>query len=704
MNAKRKIVLYYFVVVGVFLFLFICCIYSIIKIQYIEGEVWQSIGNTIKQSRKPKIVKPLRGEILCYNTKGEKEILAASMKVYKIYFNGEQLRIIEKDRKDKKKKFNRVDSVHRLSVELSKYFGDAPASHYRSIIDKAYRNRKKIRLIGRDVDYVERKDIMKFPLFNTGGGKYTDCMHSEEVNKRVHPFGQLALRTIGDVYPYKTNTTDGEFGIEMAFDSILKGVEGIKYPIKISRRKTVYVEKEKPVNGANITLTLNIDMQDIVHNALMEQAKRLSINRGCAVLMEVETGEIKAIANLYRSASGEYFEWGNMAIADLNPPGSTFKLLSMLVAFETGKFTPNTMVDSYHKRYPKVSDHAPNPKWSNIKASEVFAYSSNVGTSNIIGSLFEDNPMGFVRAIQKTKVNQKFDIRLPGATGFRIGEFKYWNIKDTIDKTLLPTMSYGYQVAVPPIYMLRFYNAVANDGKMVNPFLVKEIDDNGDVTEYGTEVVTKHIASVKTIKGLQTILKDVVEQKGGTGYHFRSKKVTFAGKTGTAYFNGTDQVSFCGYFPADNPKYSCIVVMFRRGIWGTHSCEVFRNIAERITALNSKVKVSQLQDTIQYLPLTKNGNAKSLKYILSKLDIDADFVSGDWLKINADATPVNSVELTLKEGLMPDVVGMGAKDAVFLLEKRGLRVDLSGKGRVVSQSVPSGRKIIKGQSIRIHLR
>lgn len=396
-----------------------------------------------------------------------------------------------------------------------------------------------------------------------------------------------------------------------------------------------------------------------------------------------------------------------MAIADLNPPGSTFKTLSMLVALEKGIVTPDSMINALNKRYPKVTDHAPSPSWSAITASDVLVYSSNVGTSNIIGKAYEDNPMDFVRAIAKTKVNEPFDIQLPGATGFKIGPMKYWNIKDTINRTDLPTLSFGYQTAVPPIYMLRFYNAIANGGKMVNPFIVKEIDNNGSITRFSTKTVNSAIASSRTIRQLQTMLRNVVEQKGGTGYAYRSSKVSYAGKTGTAVFTQdghiTDQVSFCGYFPADKPKYSCIVVMQRSGIWGTQSCEVFRNIAERITAIDSRVEVGHLQDSITYLPIVKNGNRDMLKYLLGKLNVEYRLESADWLVTSTDSVRINARPLTLIANLVPDVVGMGAKDAVYLLEKNGLRVLLSGQGTVRRQSIAAGSRITKGETIRLYL-
>ena len=715
MDTKNRIKIGFALIYLLFVGLFAACLYGIIKIQYIDGNTWGDIGTTIKSLNKPRRIEPLRGTIYCYNSKGEKEILAASMKVYKIFFNGQQLHIIEKDLSQKHRKspkaerwkFNRTDSINKLSESLSAYLGDAPPSYYRARINEAYAKKKKVLLTRRYVDYLQRKELMKMPLFNTGRGKYTDCMVSEEVNRRVHPYGGMALRTIGDLFADKSRTTSGRFGIELQFDSLLRGIDGISNPIKISRSKTVYYDDKKAIDGADVTLTLNIEMQEITHSCLLRQAQALGIERGCAILMEVATGEIKAISNLYYSPSG-YFEGGNMAIADLNPPGSTFKTLSLLVALERGIVEPNTIVDSYNKRYPRVTDHNPNPSWSALTVSDVLAFSSNVGTSNIIGEAYENRPMDFVADIRKTGVNEPFDIQLPGATGFKIGPMKYWNVKDTINRTDLPTLSFGYQTAVPPIYMLRFYNAIANGGKLIDPFIVKEISDNGTTKRFHAKTASRPIASNKTIAQLQDMLRSVVEKKGGTAYSCRSSRVSFAGKTGTAVFftegHTTDQVSFCGYFPADHPLYSCIVVMQRPNIWGSQSGEVFRNIAEQVMFVHNSGTKARLQDSIKYLPTAvKRGRSDVMKYLFRRLDVDADILGYEWVIARNDSNRIRTVELETIQNLVPNVVGMGAKDAIYLLERNGLRTRLVGRGTVRQQSVAAGTRIVKGQTVGLTL-
>jgi cell division protein FtsI (penicillin-binding protein 3) len=699
MNIKTNIYGWFHVIYFILAILFLLCLYGIFKIQNIDGDTWREISTFIKKQNKPKVVEPNRGKIYCINRNGKEEIVAGSILIYKVYFDGNQLISIEKHLKKHNYPFNRKDSITKLARGLSNIFGDNTVENYENMIVKAYNNKKKVPLNSQFVDYVQYKELIKLPLLNGAKGKYVSCLDADALNKRILPFGNLARRTIGDVYADKSHKVSGRFGIEMQFDSILRGKQGVINPVRVSRKKIIYEEDKKAIDGADITLTLDMDMQDIVENSLLQQMKKLSVERGCAILMETKTGEIKAMVNLNYDGSG-YTELENMSISDMNPPGSTFKLVSMLVALENMIITPDTIVNAYTTKYKTVTDHLPNPKWEAIHASDVFVYSSNVGTANIIGRAYEKKPMDFVREIHKTKINEPFDIMLPGAAKPKI---------DTINRTDLPSMSFGYQVVVPPIYMLRFYNAVANNGKMINPFIIKEINNNGDIQIFDKKVVNPSICSPKTLKYLQNMLLQAVEKKGATAYEYRSKVVSFAGKTGTAFFKvgdvKTDQVSFCGYFPADKPKYSCIVVMNRQGIWGAQSCEVFRDIAEKISAIDNQIEFAKIvKDSIANpMPLVKNGNKQTISYILDYVNIKSDLQKFDYLVMSRDSIRVYGKELKLIGNIIPNFVGMGAKDAVYLAEKAGLWVQIYGKGTVKSQSLNAGAKIIKGQTIILNL-
>jgi len=619
-DANKKIYFGFHIIYFALTLGFIWNFAKIIDIQHFNNKDFAAIGDKLKG--KPTVDYPKRGTIYCYDKNGEKIILSEDLPVFKIGFNGEQVKKIEKAIRDGeivmrkktvkdgevvmiKKKFvegdnmndyfNASDSIKKLAGLLAKEFGSRTLSY--DELMKAYREENNnAKLLDTVIDIIKLNKISQFVLFNGGGGKYGSCLVQTEKANRIMPYGDLAKRTIGDIFKDKKDGFNkGIYGIEAQFDSILRGIAGEKQNLKISLGRTVtQTNPKKPKqNGADIVLTLDMDMQDIVTGCLKQQAQKLGVERACAIVMEAETGEIKAMVNLLQGKNG-YFEGANMAISNINPPGSTFKTLSMLVALENG-FTADTIINSFDKKFPKVTDHAPHASWRAMPLSDVLVYSSNVGISNVVGGKFEKKPMDFIKAIHKTKINEEFDIMLPGAAKFQIGPLKFENgkikyEKDTINRTDLPSLTYGYQVIIPPLYMLRFYNAIANNGKLINPFLVKMIDDNGKIQKFSTKTVNNSICSENTLKELQKMLYDVVNKKGGTGYEYRSQKVNFAGKTGTATFSGTDQVSFCGYFPADTtgtvkPKYSCIVVMQRKGIWGSQSCEVFKNIAEIIYAL-----------------------------------------------------------------------------------------------------------------------
>ena len=630
-NAKKTIyfgfhVIYFALAIG-----FFWSFKRIVEIQYFSEKDYVAIGDKLKP--KPTKDFPKRGTIYSLDRDGNKVILSEDLPVYNIFFNGAHIHDIEKAIEEgeimiNKKKFrvgddmndffNAADSIKVLAGQLAKQFGSR-AVGYNELMRAYNEKNPKAKLLDtvRDFNIIDLKKINDFTLFN-GRGKYSSCLVKVEKANRVFPYKDLAKRTIGNVDKERIDGFyKGNYGIEAQFDSIMRGVAGEKQDLKISINKTVIKILKPKKKGADIILTLDMEMQEIVTECLRQQAQKLGAERACAILMEVESGEIKAMANLIKGQSS-YYEKVNMAISDMNPPGSTFKTLSMLVALENG-FTADTIVNSFDKMYPKVTDHAPNVSWRAIPLSDVLVYSSNVGISNIIGSKFKNSPMNFVKEIHKTKINEEFDIMLPGAARFKIGEKKSKNDTiDRIDGEGLASLTYGYQVVVPPLYMLRFYNAIANGGKMINPFLVKdvisneksvkELNINGKIVDFpaNAKVVNSAICSSQTLKDLQKMLYDVVQKKGGTGYNYRSEKIKFAGKTGTAFFkeNGveTDQVSFCGYFPADSegkvkPKYTCIVIMQRKGLWGSQSCEVFRNIAEKIFTMENTREFAQLDNS-----------------------------------------------------------------------------------------------------------
>ena len=671
----------------------------------IEQEGWRKKISRLKiEDRR---IDPQRGNI--YANDGR--LMASSIPQYYIYmdFKADGLKY------DTLKHY-----LPELSQKLSKKFGDKSAAEYSSHIMKGYNSGSRhYRLISRKISYTEMKELYTFPFLKQRS--HRSGMVIDEMAQRKKPFGQLASRTIGDVYGDLSK--GGKNGLELSMDSLLKGEPGVGTWQKVAGRYYVTPEKE-PVNGLDITTTIDIDMQDIVHNALLDKLKDIDAESGTVIVMEVKTGEIKAISNLGRINTGHYGETKNFAVSDESEPGSTFKTLSMMIALDKGIITPNDTIDVgpgyYMYRGAKMTDHNMNHGgYGKITAAQSIWYSSNIGVAKIILKGFEKNPSDFVNAIYETGITKPLDIGIPG-----IGRAKIRHPKDSLSywsKTTLPWMSFGYESQVPPIYILNYYNAIANGGKLIKPLLVKNISKDGEVVEkFKTETINSSICSRKTLWQIQQMLLDVVEN--GTAKMIKSDKLLLAGKTGTAqlsqgalgYKNGgkKHQVSFCGYFPADKPMYSCIVVIRapRNGYpsGGGMSGMVFKNIAERVYAQGRSVAVEYNEkDSVHtFMPKVKNGNYKGIVGILDKLDLPLEDNKKEW---NWAVSSVKDGKITLRElttdnNEVPSVIGMGAKDAVYLLENRGLRVQINGRGKVYQQSKPAGRKITKGETIVLSLK
>jgi len=487
------------------------------------------------------------------------------------------------------------------------------------------------------------------------------------------------------------------------------------------------VNNKEPRDGWNLRTTINIPMQDIVETALKEMLQKTGAASGTAVLMEVKTGKVKAISNLGLTSTGSYQEIQNYAVSDLSEPGSTFKTIAMMAALEEGKIKPNDSVDTQRglvRMYGQtMSDHnQEHGGYGKITAAKSIWYSSNIGISTLIDKAFADNPARFVDRLYKMKINQPMDIEIPGAGYPDIphpkNKNRYWA------KTDLPWMSIGYVVRIPPIYTLTYYNAIANDGCMVKPFFVEEIFRENQVHKsFGTEVLNLKICSDKTLREIRAMLDSVVEK--GTGGAAKSKFFPIAGKTGTAVLSKGSmgykaggknyQVSFCGYFPSDRPKYSAIVVIrdpvvgYASG--GVMAGGVFKEIAEQIYArelwidLNSK-RVKETKETGP--PKIKTGLPGPSFYVMDKLNIkyDDSGVHGGRpivARREEESKRLLLEERNLIENLVPNVLGMGARDAILLLEQWGLQVRLTGKGKVVQQSLRPGTVSHEGQEIVLRL-
>lgn len=707
----NRVMTYYFIVVVLMGFVVAGIVFCAFNTAFVEKDKWIKVAES--QKRPNRLILPGRGNI--YSVDGK--LMATSVPRYHTYidFKADGFAVDT----FLKSKTNGVDS---LAIYLSRKLKNRTPAGYKAHLLKGLKSKNRQYPIyeGR-ISYSDLKELRKFPFLRLS--RYKSGFYTKEMVQRQKPFGTLASRTIGDIYGEieESGTSKGKNGLELQYDSLLRGVAGLSSVRRLGGGWTNVVEVE-PVDGMDIRTTIDIGIQDITEKTLVDMLKNIDAESGTAVVMEVATGEIKAITNMGRIREGVYGETKNHAVADEIEPGSTFKVASIMVALEDGICSPHDTVETgngiFMYKGARMTDHNMNRGgYGRISVEEAIWYSSNIGVAKTILKGYEHNPTKFVEGLYKLGLTIPLNLEIPGAGRAKIrmpnDTSLYWS------KTTLPWMSFGYETQIPPIYTLTFFNAIANQGKMVKPMFTKEILYNGKVEKsFSTEVLKSSICSSKTLKIIQEMLLGVVEK--GTGQAVHSDIIPIAGKTGTAqiasggvYRTSGHQVSFCGYFPANNPKYSCIVVIRRPRIGypsgGTMSGAVVKNIAEKIYANYMSFDISSVEkdSTAVPAPLPKYGSKKDLRYALNELDIDFedDDINTDWLvaERNESHDKVIFKDLTLIEGLVPKVTGMGAKDAVFLMESVGLRVNLQGKGRVVSQSIQPGVKIVKGQTVLLTL-
>ena len=711
-TTKKHIVIRFAIVYVIIAVAFLGIVGKIVQIQYFEGDQWREVN---RQNTRDSIVVPAsRGNI--YSAEGK--LMAGSIPYYKLYmdFNIPPYTVHRKDEKGKfvlDAKGKRItDTIHykdeiykyvdSLSICLSNKFGDRNASQYRNDILNAFNQKRKngrrngrYLLYPKEVSYIDLQEIKQFPFLKKG--QYKSGFYTEDRLKRVRPFGSLASRTIGDIYG---SNGRGRSGLEMTYQDILTGTNGIATRQRIGGER-ISINQIEPVDGIDIITTINVEMQDIAEQALREKLEAIGATEGCVVLMEVKTGEIKAIANLVRRSDGTYHEDKNMAFGYTTEPGSTFKVASMIVALENNVVKPSDTIDTKKGIHYFGSTAMKDHNWDKggygrISASDAIKYSSNIGIARIINENFADKPEKFVNGLHGMKLNQRIDFEIPGHGAPNIPHPNDQTAWQKGDKTKLPWMSIGYNTQIPPIHTLMFYNAIANDGKMIKPFLVKNFRQDGEIIKtFKTEVINSSICSNNTLGKIRPMLEAVVES--GTAKDAQSDAFKIAGKTGTAQLGYgkkgeklKHQVSFCGYFPADAPMYSCIVVVWEpKGIpsGGRMAGTVFKEIAEKVYARNAISPIVS-NDAIKN-PVSKNGDFKELKNVFSILNIATDErMTGNhrWAKTSASEENVTISPLAVNDK-MPDVTGMGAKDAVYLIENSGKKVArIIGSGTVKTQT------------------
>ncbi|PCH54442.1 MAG: penicillin-binding protein [Flavobacteriaceae bacterium] len=568
--------------------------------------------------------------------------------------------------------------IRNLAIELSKMLGNS-TSHWEQRIRKARNNRNRYLFITRKLGYNNFIKIKNFPIFNLG--VYKGGFIAVQSTVRAHPLGKVAERTIGyDDYR-------GAPGIEGAYRNYLKGKHGWRMKQKIAQGQWKPINdnnEREPVDGKDIVTTIDINIQDIAHHSLLKQLEYYNAEHGCVVVMETKTGEIKAISNLGRSSKGKYYEKRNYAVYESQEPGSAFKVMSMVAGLESGVIDTSTVVDTGNGRYRmhgRYINDSHRGGYGKISAARALEVSSNIGFARLIEEGFGKEPEKFINILKGMHLNDKLNLPIKGE-----GKPVIPSPGDNIwSKNALPSIAYGYNLKLTPLQILTFYNAIANNGEMLKPIFVKEIRTwDKHVEHFGKEVIDPKICSKETIKKVQAILKNIMIR--GTGKKLYDKNFSMAGKTGTArteYGNYGDWIkekkyisSFTGYFPAENPKYSCIVVInkpnTKTGFYGADvSGPVFKDIAQKIYTSN---------------------------YIINTIDNSTpNFAS---VKNNFNSYYTNSNKELIS---IPNVKGMVAMDAIPLLENIGLKVNLNGRGKVQNQSINAGEKLIKGATIVLNL-
>ncbi|MDR2231988.1 MAG: PASTA domain-containing protein [Tannerella sp.] len=707
-NNSRIALIRYFLVIVLILPFIVGISGFTFKIAFGEKEKWTKEAERYKLPNR--LINPTRGDI--YSADGK--IMATTMPRYYLYIDF-QADGFSRDTFLHSKR-NGIDS---LSIYLSRHLKNRTADGYKKHLIRGLNSKSRHYPVYEAwVSYDDLRKIQQFPFFRQGRNR--SGLYENEIVLRQKLFGRLSSRMIGDIEPdIKDGLSKGKNGLEMYHDSLLRGRAGVNAMWRVGGKWTNVAEVE-PVDGYDVVTTIDIPIQDFTEKALIDKLREVDGELGIAIVMEVKTGEIKAMSNLVRTRAGEYVENFNHAVADEIEPGSTFKIASMMVALEDNICSPDDTVDVGHGFYKygnrTITDHnAGKDGYGKISVAQTIWYSSNVGVAKTILKGYEQNPGKFVEGLNKIGINDDLKLEIPGA-----GRAKIKNTKDrTWSRMSLPWMSFGYEVQVPPIQTLAFYNAIANDGKMIRPVFTKEIRKDGKtIKRFSTETIRSSICSRKTLDIIRDMMLHVVED--GTGKPFSSKTVTFAGKTGTAQiasggkYSYSHNLSFCGFFPADKPQYTCFVLIRRPRIGypsGAMPGSVFKNIAEKIYSSQNQLDIRsvKIDSTEVKIPSVKNGNVLALRNVLNELDIKNNVRQVESQYARVEYQPDNDEQISFKEiqiisGLVPNVVGMGAKDAVFAMEQAGLRVNFVGRGKVVSQSIAPGLRVNKGQTVGIELR
>ena len=683
-----------------------------------ERKFWLDVSERVKLDSTA--ITPTRGNILSCDGK----LMASSLPEFEIFMDFKTLHDAGTDTLWR-------ENIDAIATGLNNIFPERSAHDFKTYLEEGRAKQSRYWPIWpKRIDYNTLCDVRALPVFNMKS-KYRSGFIFKEYNARKHPYGSLALRTIGDLFGQKDSAI---CGIELSFDRELRGIDGVKHRRKILNKYLDIIDTP-PTDGLDVVTTIDVGIQDLAERALVQELKEPDVHGdvGVAIVMEVATGDIKAIVNMEKCGDGEYRERKNHAVSDLMEPGSVFKTASIMVALDDGVVDTTARVETAGGVWPMYGREMRDHNWRRggygmLTLPQTLMVSSNIGVSRIIDDHYRNCPEKYVEGIHRLGLADDLKLPIAGSSPAKIRmpikdkrgkQYVNWS------KTTLPWMSIGYETQVPPISTVTFYNAIANNGKMMRPRLVKAVTKDGEVIkEFPPVVMRSSICKSKTLGEIQTILEHVVSQ--GLGKRAGSPSFKVAGKTGTAqvakgggYKMGTVHylLSFAGYFPADAPRYSCIVCIQKSGLpasGGGMSGKVFHDIAEGIMAQSLKMDVKDAHDENSILePDVKSGNIIAADYVLTHLGYET---RADWSGSYADGNPIwghatrgnGHIALTrqakTQANVMPDVTGMGARDAVFLIESRGVKTKLYGRGKVTQQSIAAGHTISKGMACILTLR
>ena len=689
-----KVMPRYFVIAVVLTLIGFAIVGKAMYIMTAKKDYWTQVASRLK--RDSVTVKPNRGNILSCDG----QLMASSIPEYKVYMD------FQAGAEDSTGVHKR-DSIWAAEIDsicygLNQIFPQKSAAEFKAHLLEGKRKVMKNGTVGarhwaiwpRRIDYNTFCEVHELPIFREK--LYKGGFHWETFNSRRKPFGTLAQRTIGEMYGAKDSAKNG---LELSLDTLLRGKNGLMHRRKILS-KYLDIPVLSPEDGVDVVTTIDVGMQDLAERALVDELKEINGEMGVAILMEVKTGDVKAIVNMTRGLDGNYYEMVNNAISYRCEPGSVFKVASFLVALDDGVIDTTMTIPTgcgvmeMHGR-PMKDHNWRRGGYGTINVARALEVSSNIGVSYLIDKYYGHNPKKYVEGLYRIGIHE--DLKLP-LVGYHppmirmpdtktTDRSKYWS------KTTLPWMSIGYETQIAPINTVAFYNAIANNGKMMQPRFVKQLMKNGEVIrEFEPVVLKERIAKPQTIKTMQTILEHVVSQ--GLGKKAGSKSFKVAGKTGTAqvadqfgsYHSGVTRywLSFAGFFPADNPRYTCIVCLKKSGLpasGGGMSGVVFHHIAEGVMAQSLKRSVDDARDSRSSLtPAVKKGDSQAANYVLASLKTKAQ-------------VPNNHES---NKHTVPDVTGMGAKDAVYQLENRHIKARIKGRGKVKSQSIHAGTAVKQG--------